>query len=221
MNQPFYLDDFPLPMFSTFTKKIRPVLEPGPDPYRRISREEINSLPLKGYEGEITVIRDRQDLTSAMAILRREETLGFDTETRPSFWKGTKFPPALIQLAGKEAVFIFQLKHTGLPEELRDLLADPAVIKAGVALKYDLTELQLLAHFQPAAFVDLGELAGEKGLKNHGLRGLAALLLGFRIAKGSTRKSNWENDLLSPVQLRYAATDAWVGRELYLKLRDL
>ena len=208
-------------LLSTFTKKIRSVLGKGPDPYCRISHEEINSLPLKGYEGEITVVRDRQDLASAMTSLRREELLGFDTETRPSFWKGTKFPPALIQLAGEERVFIFQLKHMGLPEELRALLADPAIIKAGVALNYDLTELQQLAHFQPAAFVDLGDLAREKGLKNHGLRGLAAVLLGFRIAKGSTRKSNWENDVLSPVQVRYAATDAWVGRELYLELRDL
>ena len=51
----------------------------------------------------------------------------------------------------------------------------------------------------------------------YGLRGLAAVLLGFRIAKGA-QTSNWANDQLTPQQIRYAATDAWVGRELYLAM---
>ncbi|MBR6624668.1 MAG: 3'-5' exonuclease domain-containing protein 2, partial [Mailhella sp.] len=44
-----------------------------------------------------------------------------------------------------------------------------------------------------------------------------ANLLGFRISK-SAQCSNWENRELSPQQVKYAATDAWVGRELYFHL---
>ena len=46
------------------------------------------------------------------------------------------------------------------------------------------------------------------------------MLLGFRISKGAQR-SNWGADSLSDKQLRYAATDAWVGREIYLRLAEM
>ena len=65
--------------------------------------------------------------------------------------------------------------------------------------------------------VDLAALARARGIKAQGLRSLAASLLGFRISK-SAQCSNWERDELSPQQIRYAATDAWVGRELYARL---
>jgi 2-keto-3-deoxy-L-rhamnonate aldolase RhmA len=54
------------------------------------------------------------------------------------------------------------------------------------------------------------------GYEQTGLRNLAALFLGFRIPKGN-RTSNWAARQLSPAQLTYAATDAWVCRELYLR----
>lgn len=209
-------------MFLTTLKyKIQSFIRQGPDLSHRMSDEEINSLPSRSYEGEVKVVRDLSALREAVTSLRREEILGFDTETRPSFWKGRKYPPALLQLAGKDAVFIFQIKQTGLPEELCALLSDPNIIKAGVALKQDVKELRHLTPFTPAGFFDLGEYAKKLGLKNHGLRGLAGVLLGFRIPKGGTRTSNWATESLSPAQIRYAATDAWVGRELYLKLSDL
>ncbi|MEN8142405.1 MAG: hypothetical protein ABFQ82_02270, partial [Thermodesulfobacteriota bacterium] len=50
-------------------------------------------------------------------------------------------------------------------------------------------------------------------------RGLAAVLLGFRISKGA-QTSNWAKDVLAPHQVQYAATDAWVGREIYLALEE-
>jgi len=49
---------------------------------------------------------------------------------------------------------------------------------------------------------------------------LAALLLGFRVSKGS-QTSNWAQRTLTRTQIEYAATDAWVGRELYHKLQLL
>jgi ribonuclease D len=46
---------------------------------------------------------------------------------------------------------------------------------------------------------------------------MAAIILGFRISK-TQQLSNWEADALSESQQKYAATDAWVCREMYLKL---
>ena len=83
----------------------------------------------------------------------------------------------------------------------------------------DVDELAVEAHFRPGGFVDLGQISKRNGMKNHGLRGLAGVLLGFRISKRAQR-SNWANRNLSPEQVHYAATDAWVGREIYLAMQQ-
>ncbi len=191
---------------------------PGFD--QRMSREEINSLPIRGFPGEIVLVRDESSLERALSNLQDERLLGFDTETRPNFQKGQNHLPSLLQLAGSRKAYIFQLKPLGFPQELRALLADPEVVKAGVAVDYDLQELKRLGRFQEEGFVELAGVAREAGIKNHGLRGLASVLLGFRISKGAQR-SNWGAERLSDKQLRYAATDAWVGREIFLCFREM
>jgi len=183
----------------------------------RMTKEEINACPMRRWEGPVHVVRTAEELGRAVRALAGETILGFDTETRPAYHKGESYLPSLLQLAGEKEVYLFQLKLLGLPGLLREILADPKVVKAGVSLAYDLQELHHLAPFKPAGFVDLGTLAKKAEIKNHGLRGLAAVLLGFRIAKGA-QTSNWARDVLAPAQVQYAATDAWVGRELYLKL---
>jgi ribonuclease D len=189
-----------------------------PDLDRRLSKEEINACPMAQWSGPVHVVRSNDGLAAALERLHGQNLLGFDTETRSAHRKGESYPPSLLQLAGESEVFIFQLKHLGLTVPLRLILADPAVIKAGVGLDYDLRELQKLSPFTPAGFVDLGSLARQNGIKNLGLRGLAAVLLGFRISKAA-KISNWARDELSPQQIRYAATDAWVGRAIYLALK--
>lgn len=184
---------------------------------RRMEKTEINACPMQQWTGPVTVVRTSAELAAAMTRLAGQTLLGFDTETRPTYKVGEYYPPSLLQLAGGSEVFIFQLKPLGLAQPLRELLADPAIIKTGVSLDYDLRELRKLHDFPAAGFVDLGELAKKSGIKNHGLRGLAAVLLGFRISKAA-QTSNWANPLLSPQQIQYAATDAWVGRQLYLAL---
>jgi len=188
---------------------------PGFD--RRMSRDEINSRPVKHWTGQTSVIRNRNGLSAAMPRLAGHSLLGFDTETRPAYSKGESYLPSLLQLATDDEVFIFQLEHLGLAEPLRRLLADGTVIKAGVSLDYDIRELSRLSPFKAAGFVDLGVLARKAGIKNHGLRGLAAVFLGFRLSK-KAQTSNWARNVLSRQQIRYAATDAWVGRRLYLAM---
>ena len=188
---------------------------PGFD--RRMSKDEINTCPMGRWTGPVRVVRSKDELAAAMDSLAGQNPLGFDTETRSAYAKGECYPPALLQLAGESEVFIFQLKYLGLAAPLRQILADPAIIKAGVGLDHDLRELKKLHPFRPAGFADLAALARKAGIKNLGLRGLAAVLLGFRISKAA-KVSNWAKDVLSPQQIQYAATDAWVGRRLYLAL---
>jgi ribonuclease D len=190
---------------------------PGFD--RRMSKDEINTRPIKHWTGKISVVRNRDELASAIPRLAGHTLLGFDTETRPAYKKGERYLPSLLQLATDDEVFIFQLEHLGLAKQLRRVLADPTIIKTGVSLDFDIRELKKLSHFKAAGFEDLGTLAKKNGIKNHGLRGLAAVILDFRLSK-KAQTSNWARDVLTRQQIRYAATDAWVGRKLYLALNQ-
>lgn len=186
----------------------------------RMTKDQINAHPIGKYQGPIHLIRSPEQVKRAVRELETEAVLGFDTETRPTFRVGQHYPPAVLQLVGEHAAYLFQLRHCRLSPPLLGVLADPRIVKAGVAWDRDVQELKKLAPFTPAGFVDVGELAKKAGCTHHGLRGLATLLLGFRVSK-SSQTSNWDRDTLTPAQIQYAATDAWVGRELYRKLQQL
>jgi len=185
-----------------------------------MTNEQINAHPIGKYQGPVHVIRRPEHVEQAVSQLEKETVLGFDTETRPTFRVGQSHLPAILQLVGEQAAYIFQLRQCRLSPPLLRLLANPQIVKAGVAFDRDVQDLKKLAPFTPAGFVDVGELAKRAGCNHHGLRGLATLLLGFRVSKRS-RTSNWDNVTLTPAQIEYAATDAWVGRELYHRLQRL
>ncbi|MDR2549627.1 MAG: 3'-5' exonuclease domain-containing protein 2 [Desulfobulbus sp.] len=185
-----------------------------------MSKEAINALPLACWQGTIHCVRTAGEAEEAAVRLARADLLGFDTETRPAFHKGQKFAPSLLQLAAEDEVVLVQLERCGLPAPFRDLLEDPAIVKAGVAPDFDLKNLQGLHPFRPASFVDLARMAKGRGIRHHGLRGLAAVVCGFRISK-SARTTNWASPELTARQIRYAATDAWIGREIYRQLLAL
>ena len=186
----------------------------------KLSKTEINSLPLRYYNGPIRIIQTAEQAKDASTILIKEKLLGFDTETRPAFNKGQSYLPSLLQLAGTKVVYLFQLSKCGLPDSITNLLSNVNIIKSGVAIDQDLIELQQILNFKPGGFIDLGDIARSNGLPHHGLRGLAAFLLNFRISK-SGRTSNWSANQLTKKQIKYAATDAWLGRELYLKYKQI
>lgn len=187
---------------------------------REISRAQVNELPIRRYEGEVLLVESPEDLERAMADIRGESALGFDTETRPAFRKGESHLPALAQLATARAVYLFRLQHQDFGGAIAEILSSQRIVKAGVGLAHDLRELERLFASQPASVVDLGAAAKRRGVRQTGLRNLAGLFLGFRIPKG-TKTSNWAARRLSPQQIAYAATDAWACRELYLEFRRL
>lgn len=187
---------------------------------RRPSREEINAMPLRCYEGDVRVIRSMRDWRAALPDLTAAGVLGFDTETRPTFRKGKLNAPALIQMATAYSVYLVQLGWFPFGEACASLLSDPEIIKVGAGIAEDMRALNNIYAFEPKNVVDLGVLAKKHNLESHGLRTLAASLFGWRISKGS-QCSNWSVRQLSPRQIAYAATDAWIGRMIYLRLREL
>ena len=184
----------------------------------RITKEVVNQLPLRAFRGPIYVIADDHALDGALDHLAREAVWGFDTETKPSFRRGDHHLPSLLQLATAEAAFLFQLKQLTRIPELFTALGGPAHRKVGVALKDDIRKLQEIRSFQAENFYEIAKATGEAHIVNTGLRNLVAIFLGFRISKNA-QVSNWARPQLSAQQISYAATDAWVSRELYLALQ--
>jgi ribonuclease D len=184
-----------------------------------LSKEEINELPLAQYEGKVQVITDQSSAIKAIKELKNENIIGFDTETRPSFNKGEFYPVCMIQLCSKSTAYVFRIHQFQIPDELLQLFEDKAIIKTGVAISDDLKGLKKIKPFKEQGFVELAELAKKQGYKKLGLRSLAASIMGVRISK-SAKLTNWERADLNSAQINYAATDAWIGRELYKKLNQ-
>lgn len=183
-------------------------------------KEQLNTLPLGKYEGPIEIINLPEQLPEALRKMESETVIGFDTETRPSFRKGESYLPSLLQAATADAVYLFQLKKLDCAVLFDRLLAQPSPLKAGIALAHDLKMLQRLSPFQAQSVLDLGQAAHKHGIVTIGLRSLTAIFMGFRVSKAA-QVSDWSQPNLTPSQIQYAATDAWVCRELYVKFRDL
>jgi ribonuclease D len=144
--------------------------------------------------------------------------IGFDTETRPCFGPNQpRYGVSLLQLSGPEKAYLFRVKNMGMHRRLCNILADKRIVKVGAAIHDDIRGLQKLHDFQADGFVDLQKIVAEYGIRDKSVKKMTAIILGFRISK-TQQLSNWEAETLSEAQCKYAATDAWVCREMYLKL---
>ncbi len=176
-------------------------------------------MPLISFRGGIHVISKLKEVPEALKALSSVKLLGFDTETRPAFHRGISNPVALLQLSGDSDAFLFRLREVGLPRQLIDLMENPSILKVGVAIHDDIKALQENRIVEPRGFIDLAEIARALGIVTTGLRNLSGIILGARISK-RFQLSNWERKTLDENQKVYAATDAWVCREIYLRLKE-
>lgn len=189
-------------------------------PLIKITKEMINQCPLDYYKGPIALISSLSGIMQAVKILNQETLLGFDTESQPAFERGVSHPPSLIQLAGENMVFIFQLHLTNI-EPFKTLFENKNIKKVGVGVEGDLRQLRKLGSFKASGFVEISAHQGCKNIQNKGLQSLAAYLLNVQISKSKkVLLSNWAKTKLTDAQITYAATDAWISREIYMKLEQ-
>jgi len=185
-----------------------------------ITPEELEKLEFASFPGNIYVIDSvGAEFNRAIVYLRSQKVIGFDTESRPCFGPDQpRYGVSLLQLSGPEKAFLFRVKSLGMHRRLCNLLSDKRIVKVGAAIHDDIRGLQKLHEFCPANFVDLQKIVGEYGIRDKSVKKMTAIILGFRISK-TQQLSNWEAEVLSESQCRYAATDAWVCREMYIKLQ--
>ena len=184
-----------------------------------ITPQELEKLEYVSCPGKIIVIDSvGAEFNRAIAYLRAQKVIGFDTETRPTFTPSQpRYSVSLLQLSGPDRAYLFRINKIGMHRRLCNLMANEKVIKVGAAIHDDIRGLQKHNDFRPASFVDLQKIVWEWGIRDKAVKKMAAIILGIRISK-TQQLSNWEAETLSEPQCKYAATDAWVCREMYLKL---
>ena len=188
--------------------------------YSKVDKKAIPELPKVEFGGRIIVIQTAGEADRAVNYLMQFPQLGIDTETRPNFKPGGMNPVALLQVSTPEACFLFRLNRFGLTDSLVQLFTSETVEKIGLSLHDDWAQLRKRKDFQPVNYVELQDYVKPFGIKDMSLQKLYANFFGQKISKNQ-RLTNWEADVLTEPQKRYAATDAWSCLQLYQKMTEL
>ena len=178
-------------------------------------------MPKVLFEGRIFVIYTEADADKAVEYLKTQQIVGVDTETRPSFKRGTTHKVALLQIATADTCFLFRLNRIGMPASLQDFLMSDT-LKIGLSLKDDFMMLRRRKnmHAEEGNWIELQDYVGRFGIEDRSLQKIFANLFGQKISKNQ-RLSNWEAETLTEGQMKYAATDAWACVEIYRCLEEM
>ena len=96
-------------------------------------------LPLE----RITVVSSPAQALSAQAALMQATVWGFDTESKPTFFKDqVSDGPHVAQFATPEHAWVFQLHDPKVKSTVAELLSMPDIIKAGFGLGDDRKRIQ-------------------------------------------------------------------------------
>lgn len=182
--------------------------------YNKFDKREISKLPIEAFEGKIEVVNTAEEAAEAVKYLMGQPILGLDTETRPSFKKGQVNKVALLQVSSKDVCYLFRLNKLGITPEIKYLLEETKITKIGLSLVDDIHALGKRLDFNPAGYIDIQNIISGIGIVDMSLQKIYANLFKGKISK-SRQLSNWEADVLTPAQQRYAATDAWACIKIY------
>lgn len=190
------------------------------------SAEEMALLPAFPRLGlaQITLVKTASEARLAWGELRHQRVWGFDTESKPTFFKDqVSDGPHVLQLATADHAWVFQLDNAYLSAEVSHWLADPKYLKAGFGLGDDTKRLRRKFGVEPQGVVELNNLFRQRGYRREmGVKAAVAVLFGQCFAKSKkAATSNWSVPDLSESQLMYAANDAHAAACVYHALQAL
>jgi ribonuclease D len=186
-----------------------------------MTSEEILLLP--SYPGipfaDICLVRTESDIERAYAAMSVADVLGFDTESKPVFFKGQQSDgPHLIQLATDTEVFLFPVLQPTQIKSVQAVLESKQILKVGFGLGDDNKRLHAKLGIIPANVLDLSRAMRESKQRDMGAKAAVAKFFGMKLQKSKkTSTSNWAAAALSERQLQYAADDAQVALLVYRK----
>eukprot|EP01084_Bolivina_argentea_P239255 402173_1 len=179
------------------------------------------------HEGvETMIVRTTLQCINAMNRLTNEyspSVVGFDLE-----WHRYKNKVSLLQIAFSNKLIILVRLHLleTIPAELISFLTDSKIFKCGVGIYKDKKMLMRDYHIKLCGCVELNDIFvyhKKKGCsdyyKNYGLEKMYKLLFNKDMKyKHAINHSEWECIKLTQKQIDYAANDAVVGYELFMKM---
>ena len=174
---------------------------------KTITKAEIAAMPKVLFPGRIFVIYTESEAEKAVAYLKDQRIVGVDTETRPSFKRGTTHKVALLQISTQDTCFLFRLNRIGMPDSLQEFLMSDT-LKIGLSLKDDFNSLRKRENVHPdrGNWIELQDYVGRFGIADRSLQKIFANLFDQKISK-SQRLSNWEADVLSEGQIYNCLTE--------------
>lgn len=208
-----------------------------------IEQSVCEKLPLWEYSHPVTMVSSYNQLKPALLRLFKTKSveeifsdenkirmIGMDLEWKPMSRGGPHHRTALLQLYSPNCPVIIRLnklideadgiQHFKFPPLLENILSSELIQKVGLSIKYDVQRLSHDFGIICRGYYDIADLPIYPYCKPQGLSGLAALFLGIKISK-KMQVSNWEAPRLSSQQIRYAAGDAYLSRELYIAMSSI
>lgn len=184
------------------------------------SKEQIALLPPFERLGmnRIVLVSTAEEAARAMDALCTAQAWGFDTESKPTFFKDqVSEGPHIVQLATADRAWVFQLHDMACRTLVAELLAYRGITKAGFGLGDDRKRIVAKLGVEPANVQELNTIFRERGYrKDMGVKGAVAVLFNRRFIKSKkAATSNWANARLSEAQLVYAANDAWAALRVF------
>lgn len=189
------------------------------------SKTEIAEMEL--FEGltmeRIVLVKTSAQAHAALDDLMSAGTIGFDTESKPTFFKGQKSEgPHLFQFSTLERAYLFQVHDEEAHPPLIQVLRETALAKVGFGLGGDMQQIHQRFGIRPAATTDLDRTFRQIGYKNAiGAKTAIAMLFQRKLVKSkSVTTSNWAARDLTERQLIYAANDAYAALLVHHALRE-
>ena len=170
---------------------------------------------------QIEVPTTRAQFAAAAAEILAARTVGFDTESKPTFAPGeVSNGPHVVQFALPDRAFIFQVRHAEGRDLLVELLRSHSLRKVGFGLGSDRSQVQAKFGVALGAVIDLGNEFRQRGYRNAvGVRAAVAIVFERRFVKSKrTTTSNWALPQLNSSQLMYAANDAFAALKVFQAL---
>lgn len=181
-----------------------------------------DSLPsLPPYPGipfhAISLVRTLDEAQLAYEAMIKADVLGFDTESKPIFFKGQSSDgPHLIQLATDTQAFLFPVAHATNVDAVKAVLEANHILKVGFGLSDDNKRLHAKLGITTTNVLDLSRAMRESRHREMGAKAAVAKFFGMKLQKSKkTSTSNWAVAALSERQMQYAADDAQVALLTY------
>ena len=167
------------------------------------------------------IIQNTQELIKAVESLKTATLLGFDSEQKPTFKRNqTPHGIATIQIASLNECYIFQVKKIDDLTPLIELLENEDIAKVGINLAGDNHALHSEFGIRLKATIEIDSVLSKLTSKESiGAKKAAKIFLKKDLQKSKKMStSNWENDILSDSQIKYAAEDAAVALDITIHL---